>query len=415
MAGRAYLSGVAVSTLLMSITAAQAGGFALREQSATSQGASFAGAAAPGDSISAMFWNPSAITTATGLVVESHGTIISPSSELKDATGTLNGFGITGNGGDVGIDGFVPSSYIAYQVNDQLYLGLSINAPFGLATKSDPAWVGQFDHYRAKVFSVNVQPTVAYKINDMLSVGVGAQIQYFDVNIQTALDATSAPDVQRLVGDDVAFGFTAGLTFTPLDGTVIGLGYRSQLAHALEGNQTFEGGLFAGRYDIGADVDLPQSVTLGLRQKVTEDFTLLGGIEWTDWSSLGTIPIEGSPVPGAALTFEYEDGWFFSLGGEYAWNENLTLRAGLGYELSPIEDEYRSMRLPDSDRLWASIGASYKVNDRLSFDAAYTHLFVKDASIDVDTPTTGPTISYSGTAEGDVDIFAVSLRYKLGG
>lgn len=417
MSGQGLRAAIAATTFLSSAVMAQAGGFALREQSATLQGGSFAGAAAPGPSLSSMFWNPATVTTARGFQSESHGTIVMPSSELDVDAATLSPFGF-GNGGDVGIDGFVPSSYVAYQVNDQLYLGISINAPYGLATKSETPWVGQFDHYRAQVFSTTVTPTVGYKINEMISVGAGVQVQYFDVDIQTAIAATPNPAVQRLEGDDVGFGFTAGVTLTPFQGTEIGIGYRSGISHTLEGTQAFEAGALSalGRVPITADVDLPQSVTIGLRQRVTDQFTLLAGAEWTDWSALGTIPIEGSPVPGGAnLTFEYQDGFYFSLGGEYAYNENLTLRAGLGYEISPVEDEHRSMRLPDSDRIWASIGATYAFNDRFSIDAAYTHLFVDDAPLDVTTATPGGPIGYSGTAEGDVDIFAVSLRYKLGG
>ncbi len=142
---------------------AMAGSFGLREQSAYSQGASFAGAAAPGDSLSAMFWNPAAVTIADGLQTESHFTFILPTSELDDPSKTLGG-GLPGygNGGDVGIDAFLPASYSAYKVNDSLYLGLSVVRPYGLAPhSSETPWVGQADHLKAKVRSTAVTPTIA--------------------------------------------------------------------------------------------------------------------------------------------------------------------------------------------------------------------------------------------------------------
>lgn len=392
---------------LLSAGSAMAGSFALREQSAYSQGASFAGMGTSGDGISAMFWNPAAVTNAEGFVTESHQTFILPRSELDvdfTRTTTDNAFGLTGNGGDVGIDAYLPAGYAAYKVNDSLYLGLSVTSPYGLSTHTEGPWVGQFDHVRAKVFSTNVTPTIGYKINDWASVGIGAQIQYFKVDIvnQTPFGG------QHLKGDDFGFGLTAGLTLTPMEGTEIGVGFRSAIAQALEGTQTIG---VAPSSDIEANVTLPESVSLSLRQRINDQFTLLASAEWTNWSRLGTIPIEGG---AGALSFDYDDGWFFALGGEYAWNENLTLRAGAAYELSPINDENRSMRLPDADRFWLSAGASYKFNDRLSIDAAYTHIFVEDGDVDV-TNFNNPLFRYAGTAESSLDIFSVSLRYQLGG
>jgi long-chain fatty acid transport protein len=414
MAHKALMVSVAAAAVAVSAGTAFAGGFALREQSAYSQGASFAGAAAPGDSISAMFWNPAAVTTAEGLVTESHATFILPYSEI-DVTGSALPYGPGspyGNGGDLGIDAFVPSSYVAYQVNDSLYLGVSINAPYGLATHAQGPWVGQTDHLHAKVFSTNVAPTIGYKVNEQLSVALGVQLQYFKVALKRAAGVQLDPPTATLEGDSFGFGFTAGVTYEPFDGTTIGLGFRSAFSNTLDGDITVSSGLGSSSNAIEADITLPEMVSLGIRQRVTDQFTLLGSVEWTNWSRLGTVPVtlQANGATATELEFEYEDGWFFGVGGEYAWNEDLTVRAGVSYEVSPVQDEYRTARLPDANRIWASIGASYDFNDRLSFDAAYTHIFVDDAPINV---TTGAP--YSGTAEGDVDILAVSLRYKLGG
>lgn len=408
----ALMAGIAAAAVAASAGSAFAGSFGLREQSSYSQGASFAGAAAPGDSISAMFWNPSAVTIAKGLTVESVSTFILPHSTLDvdPAKSPLSFFGY-GDGGDVGIDAFVPSGYAAYQVNDSVYLGVSVNAPFGLATHSDTRWVGQLDHMKARVFSTAITPTVGYKINDMLSVGVGVTAEYFDVSLKRALTGGTTPPTATLSGDDWGVGFTAGLTFKPMDGTEIGLGYRSSISHKLDGDILIDYGTSTTSVPATTSLDLPETVTLGLRQRITDDFTLLGGVEWTNWSRLGVVQVKGA-LP-QDLNFKYQDGWYFSLGGEYAWNENLTLRTGVGYEISPTQDAYRSMRLPDADRIWASIGASYKFSDALSVDAAYSHLFVDDASVDVKTAS--GTSVYGGTAKGNVDILSVQLRYRFGG
>ncbi|THK34346.1 transporter [Ensifer sp. MPMI2T] len=407
----------AVAALLAGIATAEAGGFAVREQSAYGQGSSFAGIAAPGDSISSMFWNPAAVTTVTGVTVEGNVTAVFPRSELDvdPSRSTLAVLGITGDGGNVGEIGIVPGTYFAMPVSDQLYFGVSVTAPYGLSTTSDIPWVGMFSHLEADVLSINVSPVVGVKLNDMISVAAGLQVQYLDVEIESALAPTGSPPRQRIQGDDYGVGFVAGVTLTPFDGTTLGIGYRSMVKHTLDGSQSFDipvaGGLIpAGRYPITADITLPETVTVGLRQRITESFALTAGIEWANWSRIQTVPFEGSPA-GSDLALNYDDGWFFAIGGEYQYNPNLTLRAGLGYEIAPTTDEDRSMRLPDADRIWASIGASYNWNERLSLDIGYSHLFVDDAP--VDETTAG--VRYAGEAEGSVDIISFGLRYKFGG
>lgn len=407
-----------VAAIVAEVATAEAGGFGIRGQSAYGEGSSFAGMAAPGDSISSMFWNPAAVTIANGMTAESSMAVVFPRSELDvDPTrSTLTAFGITGNGGNVGETKVVPAGYFATPVTDKIYVGVSVTAPFGLGSTSDPPWVGMFSHLDADALSVNVSPVLGVKVNDMFSVAVGAQIQYLDVDLETALAPTAAPPRQRLEGDDIGVGFVAGVTFTPFDGTIIGIGYRSKLKQSLDGSQSFDipvvtpvGTIPAGSHPVSADVTLPETVSVGVRQRINETFTVMAGMEWTNWSRIQTVRFDGSPT-GSSLAFDYRDGWFFSVGGEYKFNPNLTLRAGTGYEIAPTTDEGRSMRLPDADRIWASIGASYNWNERLSIDVGYTHLFVDDGPIDETTAG----IRYAGTAESSVDTISLGIRYKFG-
>jgi long-chain fatty acid transport protein len=408
-----------IVAMIAEVATAEAGGFAVREQSAYGLGSSFAGMAAPGDSISSMFWNPAAVTTATGPIVEGNLSAIFPRSELDvDPTrSTLTAVGITGNGGNVGETAIVPAGYFAVPVTDELYFGFSVTAPYGLTTTSNAPWVGMFSHLDAKVTSVNATPVLGYKLNDMISIAIGAQIEYFDVDIKTALAPLATPPRQRLTGDDTNVGLVAGVTLTPFDGTTIGIGYRSSVKHSLDGNQSFDipvvtplGTIPAGTYAVSADIPLPETVSVGVRQRINDVFTVMAGMEWANWSRIQTVPFNGSPAQ-TSLILDFNDGWFFSLGGEYKYNPNWTFRAGLGYEISPTTDAHRSMRLPDADRVWTSIGASYNLNERLSIDAAYAHLFVDNAPIDETTAN----IRYAGTADSRVDIISLGIRYKFGG
>ena len=407
--------------VVMTAGEAVAGGFALREQSSYYQGMSFAGYGTTGPSISSMFWNPATLTGAgAGWTVEAHNSIIVPNS---DVTGTFTPPGGSPlpvssiPGGDIGNDAFVPASYAAWRVNDRAVFGVSINAPFGLATKpQDINWAGQFYSRTSEVFSINVAPTIAYEVNDIVSVAFGLQIQHFQVMLKSGIPTIAGFPTAELAGDDIGFGMTAGITVKPREGTEIGLGYRSTVSHNLEGQFSTP----AGVTQINARLLTPDMVNLSVKQRVTDAFRVFGTVEWTNWSRLKSPRVTAQATGGVVQTlkFNYDDGWYFAIGGEYDFNEDLTLRAGIAYELSPIDDDIRSTRLPDNDRLWLSAGATYQVLENLAVDLGYTYIRTGDTPINIGpghqdyVPTLG---TYIGEADSNVNIVSASLRYTFGG
>ncbi len=122
-----------------------------------------------------------------------------------------------------------------------------------------------------------------------------------------------------------------------------------------------------------------------------------------------------------SIPFYYKDGWYASLGAEYKWNSNLTLRTGLGYEWTPVRDAERSARLPDNDRLWTSAGLSYKFNEQLNMDFGYTHIFPKSTmvTIDANNHNRNPNLAASGLdtlitkVDSHIDIVSLGLTYRF--
>ncbi|RXF75195.1 transporter [Hansschlegelia zhihuaiae] len=417
---RRLLSGVVTLAALVASHEANAGAFALREQSATGQGMSFAGmAAGGGDSLSGMFWNPAVVNQVEHLQGEQHLSFIAPSSkiEVSDATKGLVGAlgGTPRDGGDIGEYALLGASYSAYRVSDQVSVGLSINTPFGLATDPHHNWAGQTYARSSQVRSINAAPTVGYQVNDWLSIAGGVQIQYFDIQLRQALGLPQGSQNATLTGDDIGVGFTAGMTIAPVEGTSVGVGFRSSIEHKLKGNLSVPG----PNVKIKAEVDLPEQVTIGLRQRVTEDLTLLAGGEWTNWSRLDSVAVKAR-TGGATVTtlpFGYKDGWFVSGGAEYRFTPALTGRAGVAYEWSPITDKVRSNRLPDDDRWWLSAGGSYNHSDRLAFDLGYSYIFVPGKS-KIDIKAGDPDfvgLPYSAKSKSEVHIVSAAVRYKFGG
>lgn len=406
---------VAAAVSLIALEAS-AGGFAVREQSASLQGFSFAGAATSGGGISGMFWNPAVITTAPGINTESHMSLILGHASISPTTGSGALVAGAGGSGNIAEPALVPASYGSYQINDKIFVGVSVNAPYGLTTKSNFNWAGQIYGRSSKAMNIVATPTLGVKLNDWLAIGAGVQVSYFDVTLKSATSfAANAPSA-ILEGDGWGVGYTLGATITPFAGTEIGIGFRSSVRHALSGS--FKHPLF--QRGIKANINTPEVVTVGLKQRITDDFNVLLGYEWTNWSRVRNAAITYSaPVPAGtppSLPFFYKDSWMVSLGGEYRFRPDMTLRLGLAYEKSPISDAVRSVRIPDNDRIWASAGMSYQWNEKLSFDLAYTHIFVKNPKVNIVAGHPdykgNPAVNLVGNGKAHVDIISVGLKYR---
>ncbi len=396
--------------MLAGISVAQAGGFALREQSAYGQGVSFAGVAA-GGSLSSMFWNPATLSQVMGFEVEAVGTGVFPISDVALTTP------ISFDEGDIGVDAFVPASYIAYRLNDNLIFGVGVNGAFGLSTEytapgSPIAGAGIAG--TSDIFSVNVNPNVAYQINDYVTIAAGLQVQYSDVEINPVAGSAPFPGPLGLLdGDDISYGWTTGVHVMLSPDTEFGIGYRSSQEVDLEG--TFNVSGFGGTFASTASLELPDMVTVGIRHKVNDRWRVMAGYEWSNWSRFDTVIVTGGPAP-VPLPFDYNDGHFFSFGAEYMYSEATTFRAGIAWEESPLDNANRTFRLPDDDRLWLSAGLSHVINDRYSFDLGYSFLTTFDTEI-LPAAAGGPVANgpFGADVDATVHILSAALKVKFGG
>jgi long-chain fatty acid transport protein len=417
------LGSVASAAMAAASAGAIAGGFAVREQSAEFQGMSFAGNAAGGGGLSGMFWNPAVAAEFNGVRSESHFSIIFPDSEINALPGTtlISVPGLDRSSGDIGETAVVPAGYLSYQLSQQLVLGASFNAPFGLSTKPDNrAWVGQTQARDTIVRTYNGQIALGYRLLPTLNIGGGVMIEYIDADLKSASGAAPSSPDSSVRGNDTSVGWTAGITWQALPGTNIGVGYRSQIEHTLSGSALID--TTTRSVGVKAGVTLPETATISLRQALTPQLALLATAEWTKWSRLDKLDVvcqarEAALCPGGAgtlattLPFNWHDSWFYSAGLEYAWNPGLTLRAGGAWERSPVQNpSERSPRVPDNDRIWGSVGATAKVNDTVSVDFAYTHIWVDDGQID----RTASSVRLLADVKSDIDNVSGSIKIKLG-
>jgi len=422
----------ALGLLAIASTQANAGGLAVHEQSVYGQGTSFAGIAA-GGALSSMYWNPATMTQFAGKGLEVGASALFPYASNTPLPGSsLFGAPVVGGGTfDTGNDALVANGYFTYQFSPNLWLGMSLNSPFGLSASLPELWAGRdYGANGSKLVTYNAAPSLAYRFNDWISVGIGAQIQYAKATFNKGftLPGPSFSDL-TLHGDGWAYGLTAGVTLTPTPTTTIGIGYRSALNQGIDGNLLLNGALAGfSNGSIHTTVNLPDTVSLGIRQRVTPQLTLLGTAEWTNWSRIGTSNIltaSGAPATlgvcpactPVTLPFQYKDGWFFALGGEYQWSDRLTVRAGAAYEISPIDDRVRIPLVPDNNRVWASIVASWQVFKGFSFDLAYSHIWVQDPSINITAVSGNPFfdgVNYIGTVNAHVDVLSLAMVFRWG-
>ena len=415
------LAGTVAAASMTVASAAQAGAFGLREQSATGLGLSFAGSAAGAAGVSSMFWNPATVTMRPGFVSEQSLTFINLSGEIKPTFGTAPGLLPFGDSGEIGQGAVVPSGATSYQLTDRLFVGIQTGAPYGLVTKPRPDWAGSPYGRSSRIFSLSFNPVVGYKVNDWLSVGVGANIEYFRLTLrQTVPVAGVFPSLfppAFIKGESWSAGWTAGATITPWAGTVLGVGYRSSVHHDVEGSIGFPDPARALAFGVvKANLNTPEKLSVGLTQAINPVTRINLGFEWDNWSRLGDVAITSKVLglPVSSLPLNFKDSYFYSLGVEYDWSPNLTVRAGVGYDDGPIDFSNRGVRGPDSDHYLVSLGGSYRWSDKLTLNASYAHVFLDKARILTGTGRNYDVggIPLSAVVDASVDVVSVGFRYS---
>ena len=409
----------AMGTALSGATA-NAAGFYIQEQSVSGLGSAFSGSTTNIEDASTIYFNPAGMTKLPGTQVQAAAHLLIPSSDLTD-TGSTAPPGAPAIGTDDGGNPYspspVPNGFASYQVNDQIWVGLGVTAPFGLANEYNDDWFGRYDSIETELLTLDVQPTVAFKVNDQLSLGAGVNIQYADAKLtNAAYFGGGLEGVSELEGDDWSYGYTLGLQYRPLESTTLGLSYRSAISHTLEGSVSVNG--TAADFDVGgeADLNLPDIATFGVSHKLNDKLTLMGQATWFGWNNFEDIDAEvDTGTDPAAVVQNYQTTWAFAAGAEYEHSDAWTFRGGMQFDQTPTTDEYRTTRTPDGDRTWLSGGATYNFNERMSLDLAATYIWIDDQEINLTRNNAVPALAsqVSADTEGNVGIVAVGFNYKF--
>jgi long-chain fatty acid transport protein len=434
VAGTARVTSATVMMLLGTATSAYAAGFALREDSAAQMGTAFAGAGSAADDLSTIFFNPAGMTRlSSGNQAQMVGTAIKPTINFDGkGSGLLGPIGGS-DGNDAGRWVFVPAFFGFIDATPDLKFGLAVTAPFGLKTQYENGWVGRYLAQNSTVDSIDINPNVAYKLTQQWSIGGGVSLQRFhgdldqrinDTVVCAAFGAPCAGDgFARFSGDSWGFGFNLGVLYEPQLGTRLGLSYRSRIEQRLSGTADFtvpSAILPAFRPGAAhAAITTPDNVLFSVTQVITPQFTLMSDLQWTNWSTVQGLTISndatGLGVSSSPTTsFNFKNTIFASVGGVYKLTEKWALRGGVGFDQTPVRNEFRTVRLPDEDRYIASVGFTWNVTDAVRVDASYLHFFLPDASITGSanaSSATGDTLT--GNFKLHADEVGVSVRFRF--
>ena len=449
IASRLTLTSLALGIAgVLAMGQADASGFQIRENSVRNMGRANAGTTVAWGDPSVVLNNPAAMVNISETTVQADITMIdltadfegSGTTALGPAAGPLSG----GDGGDPGDPTPVPAMAAVFPLGEGVVLGASVSAPVGLKTEYEPTWMGRYDAITSDVKVVDLTLSAAYAINDRFSFGAGIILQNADVTLSKAIDFGTAicagsgnplncfnpafpyhPQQQdgliEVTGDDTGIGWVAGVQFKASDNVTFGYAHRSSIDHNLSGTVDFTmpasvaAALGANPAyadgNISAPFETPSTDTVSMRVDVSDNFRLLADAQLTGWTSLQNVVIsreDGTTVGSEA--FEWDDSWFYSVGGEFDVSPALTLRAGVGYDETPTNDEHRTPRLPDNDRMVYTFGLTWQATPNVTIDASYMR-------VEIDTPTVNTTSSSGSHLVGEFDGYAnlvgVSAQYRF--
>lgn len=379
---------------------AAAAGFQLLEQNASGIGNAYAGSAAVAENASTIFFNPAGMTQLKDREVSVGLSLVRPTFKFRNDGSNVGTLANAGNGGDAGSWAFIPNGYLSWALSKDVYAGVGFGAPFGLVTEYHNPWVGGAQALKFDIKTYNINPSIALRATEKLSVGFGINIQRMEVEYGRLAGVANVPlnlagTTATLSAGDTSLGWNVGALFTLSHTTKVGVSYRSKIRHTLEGDLTVSGpaaGLApSGALTTGnakAKVELPDTFILSVAQQLNDRWEMLGDISWTGWSSIDKVNIVRTSGPLSGRTVQtldtaFRDSWRYALGANYRLNDTVKLKFGVAYDQTPVPDTtHRLVSLPDSNRTWLTTGAQIKVDKASVVDLGAAYIQVSENHID---------------------------------
>ena len=419
---KSYLAAVAAVLCAGQVHAA---GYQLNEFSATGLGRAFAGAGIMGDDYSAFAYNPAGMTLVkrSGFQFGLAGTQIYSKAESKYGTDKMN-YLVP-----------LPSIMGQYNVNNKWFLGAGVYVPYGLSTKykhdSNVATKSKDGARKSELEVIDINLSAAYKFDNGLSLGASFIQRWIEGQLTSNVNNQpySTGLVMNGYSDYRVNGWSRTLQLGAMyefdEDTRVGLSYRFKSTQKPRGKQYLytnismpDGTII--RHDVFSrnqtmsNPELPASWILSGYHRFSEKWATSATVKYIQWHRFKVFPSKVYTPQGTLnkdVQYKWKDAWTFSIGEEYYLDDNWTLRFGTAWDQTPTpSNTYRTNRIPDVDRIWAAVGASYATGNH-QFDFGYNHLFMMH----------GRTRTGKSDSEGDLNVkykshsnmFALQYQYKF--
>ncbi len=440
---RILFTAAAAAIPVLASSQALASAFELREFSAGAMGTAYAGSAASNSAPGDMFYNPAALggvedwdasVDASGLLLNSKGVFSAQTSAGTPVAGPNRPHDFIGSA-------VLPAMALRYRLSDRWAVGLTVTTPFGETTNYPSDWVGRYYAQTTNLVTVNATPMVSWQAIPNLTLAAGMQIQYAHAYLSEAIDfgtlgalngipgAVPGGDdgAARLKGSSWDYGYVLGAQWKPADPVTLGVSYRSQITQSLRGHENFvydSAGIaatlnaFTGAFANGeasADVPLPATVNAGARYDMNPQWSLLAGLEYTDWGTFDRLlAVPANPANPTDLTVnDWHGTWFGSLGAEYRPTDQWTFRVGTAYDDAAAPHEHLVPRIPDAQRYWLSAGVGYAWDKHTDVNLAISHLFTPSSTISQNPLQAGNALRGSLNGVSDTNATLVSMELVL--
>ncbi len=444
-----FVSAVCVSPVFAS-------GYHFGTQSVSEQSTANASSAEASDA-STLFYNPAGISKLEGTNISVNANLVAPNVKYKNAkaflpnpanpTAPVPVRGGSTSGKMTKDIVAVPHFYATHELNDAVTLGVGVYVPFASETEYQKDSVLRYNVNKTKLTSIDINPTVSFKIDDSNSLAVGVVAQHSSAELRQYANfgAAAAKLAQNpalygnadgyadIEGDDWGFGYTLGYLVDVNDNVRLGASYRSKVEHNLKGTakwkltkpyqdprlapvgQGIQAPMPAGmgylpNEKVNVKITTPESLSLHGMVKFNDKWTGFGDVTLTRHSRFNKVDINyqapkavanatGQPQPNClpntgcklvasnktTLKPHWKDTVKVGLGAAYQYNDKLQLRGGVAYDQSPVRSpDERLSTMPDNDRMWFSVGAKYDFDKNSSLNVGYSYIHIKDAKANVD-------------------------------
>ncbi|MEN8219685.1 MAG: outer membrane protein transport protein [Pseudomonadota bacterium] len=415
------IKGASAALLMTTTTQLYSAGFSIREFiGGTTLGRNHAGGAAVAEDAITVFTNPAGLTRLSDQQWVLVTNLFAPSAKFHGTTDApMNG----GDGGDAGILTPAPNFYYAKALSDRWTIGFAFNSPFGLSLEYERDWVGRYYVIDDALLNINLNPGVGFKVNEVLSVGAGINLNYAKFELSSAIDFGTILGTEpqtmdgfaELDGDNWAWGFNLGALLTLSEHTRIGIAYRSDIKHTIKGDADFTAPEIAKVLQplftdttFKLSTTLPESISMSLYHQLTPRLAVMTDLTYTRWSrfrEMRTV-FGNSSQPDSVTPRNWHNTWRVAVGLDYTYSPVLRFQAGLAFDESAIPDETFDPIIPASEMILLSLGAHYQYSDTLSLGFGYVRIIPDKQDIYL-------TENGKGTLSGEMDVVSNVLGVQL--